>query len=225
MLVEKLMSEKFRNKFRVATTRLNGYDYSRKGAYFITICTKKHINYLGKITVETGLRPVSTIININQFQYLKESYSIPDSCQVENPSNQSNTSIVKLTDEGKVIFRCWFDLTNHYSNIILDEFVIMPNHIHGIIIIKNHSSKTPTHGLSEFVRAFKSFSSRRINEFRNSQETDIWQPRFYDNIIRSDNELERIRTYIRNNPINWLNDELYNNSYNRWRQVSDLSLQ
>jgi REP element-mobilizing transposase RayT len=63
--------------------------------------------------------------------------------------------------------------------------------------------------LSEFVRAFKSFSARRINEFRKSNLEGIWQPRFYDHIIRSDNELDRIRTYIRNNPNNWLNDENY----------------
>jgi REP element-mobilizing transposase RayT len=95
---------------------------------------------------------------------------------------------------------CWFDLPNHYSNIILDEFIVMPDHVHGIIIIRNVSDKKPNHGLSEFIRAFKSFSSRRINEYRRTKKPEIWQPRFHDHIIRSNRSLNMIRAYINNNP-------------------------
>jgi putative transposase len=202
------MTEKFRNRYRISSTRLNGYDYTRNGTYFITICTKKHICYFGNIVgVETGLRPVSTddkndLNNIN----------ISDNC--DNPNNLNITVSIKLSIEGKIVSDCWFDLPNHYVNIILDEFIIMPNHIHGIIRIQNNTYNQQTHGLPEFVRAFKSFSSRRINEFRKSNLTETWQSGFYDHIIRSDNELNRIRTYIKDNPVNWLNDEHYDDSNN-----------
>jgi len=124
---------KFRNRYRIESIRLRGYDYSRDGAYFVTICTKNRDCIFGDVViVETGLRPVSTI---------------------------------NLSDIGKIVMECWYDLPNHYSNIVLDEFIIMPNHIHGIIKIQNQGQEEKKHGLSEFIRAFKSFSSRRINEF------------------------------------------------------------
>ena len=72
-------------------------------------------------------------------------------------------------------------------------------------------AKTPNkkqHGLFEFVRALKTFSSRRINEFRNSPGKPVWQSRFHDRIVRDENELNRIREYIQNNPINWETDDL-----------------
>jgi putative transposase len=194
--LETLMSEKFRNKYRVSTTRLWGYDYTRDGVYFITICTKKHICYLGNIVVEAGLRPVST----NNRNGLNNS---------DNMNQPKSRNILKLSDEGKIVSDCWFDLPKHYLNIYLDEFIVMPNHIHGILFIRNHASKQYTHGLSEFVRALKSFSSRRINELRKSNLAGTWQSGYYDHIISSDNELDRIRAYIKNNPDNWFNDENY----------------
>jgi len=202
---------KYKGKFRIESTRLKCFDYSRNGAYFVTICTKNKIHLFGEIendnndhgdndhgdnihgdfvhgdnvhgdnvhgdNVETGLRPVSTTIS--------------------SPK-------MKLSDFGKIVADCWYDLPNHYSNIILDEFVVMPDHIHGIIIIRNGSDNKIKHGISEFIRAFKSFSSRRINEFNAvTVKSGIWQPRFYDRIIRSDNELNRVRLYIKNNPANF----------------------
>ena len=192
---------KYKGKFRIESTRLKCFDYSRNGAYFVTICTKNKIHLFGEIendnndhvdnvhvdnvhgdnvhgdNVETGLRPVSTTIS--------------------SPK-------MKLSDFGKIVADCWYDLPNHYSNIILDEFVVMPDHIHGIIIIRNGSDNKIKHGISEFIRAFKSFSSRRINEFNAvTVKSRIWQPRFYDRIIRSDNELNRVRLYIKNNPANF----------------------
>ena len=144
--------------------------------------------------METGLRPVSTDNN-DEFKVY----------------NYNDSLTVKLSSRGRIIQECWLDLPNHYENILLDEFVIMPNHFHGIIIIKNHTIEKQIHGLSEFVRAFKSFSSRKINKLQNSTISDTWQPRYYDHIIRSENELDNIRAYIKDNPRNWLNDEHYFN--------------
>jgi REP element-mobilizing transposase RayT len=97
------------------------------------------------------------------------------------------------------------DLPNHYKNIELSEFVIMPNHVHGIIhIIENKI--TPAKPLSEVIRGFKTFSSRRINE-TNPKEKFQWQKSYYDRIIRNEREYSLIQTYILNNPRNW-NDQL-----------------
>lgn len=131
-----LMASRFRQRYRIETTRLNGFDYSKPGSYFITICTKDRKPLFGEIIDEK----------------------------------------IRLSETGIIVSECWSDLPNHYRNIILDEFIVMPNHIHGIIFIRNGLDINPKHGLSEFIRAFKSFSSRRINE------------------------LNRIRLYIKNNP-------------------------
>ena len=183
---------KFRYKYRIESTRLTGYDYAQNGAYFITICAKNHDCIFGEITVvETGLRPVSTI--------KMEQNAISDLQDKKNPK-------MILSDAGKIVSDCWFDLPNHYNNMILDEFIVMPDHIHGIIRILNIPGQKERHGLSEFIRAFKSFSSRRVNEIHKNKYDGIWQSRFYDRVIWSETELNRIRLYIKNNVINWSDD-------------------
>ena len=112
---------------------------------------------------------------------------------------------MELNELGKIVNHTWVDLPNHYKNIELSEFVIMPNHIHGIIhIIENKI--TPAKPLSEVIRGFKTFSSRRINE-TNPKEKFQWQKSYYDRIIRNEREYSLIQTYILNNPRNW-NDQL-----------------
>ena len=123
------------------------------------------------------------------------------------------TAEMILSDIGKIVSKCWFDLEEHYPQIALDEFIIMPNHVHGIILIEeNGSLEIRNHGLSEFVRAFKSFSSRGIGELKLKDLSRIWQSGFYDHIIHSAKELEGIRNYIRDNPVNWINDHYYGSS-------------
>lgn len=162
--------------------RLPGYDYSKPGAYFVTICVKDHTHLFG---------------------------SIQNSAMREN-------------EFGKIVRKCWNDLPNHYPSVKLDAFVIMPNHIHGIIVIldddhddvvaglKPATTSAPTntntpkrHGLSEIIRALKTFSARRINEMRNSPGISVWQRNFYEHIIRNEHALNQIRKYIEANPANW----------------------
>jgi len=120
-----------------------------------------------------------------------------------------------LNNFGKIVLDCWLDLPNHYKNIILDAVVIMPNHIHGIIIIVETDSgrtkpyRNNNHGLSEFVRALKTFSCRYINTNRQTPGSQVWQSRFHEHIIRYETELNNIREYIVNNPLNWEQDENY----------------
>jgi REP element-mobilizing transposase RayT len=174
----------FKNKYRIESARLQEYDYSSPGAYFITICTKNRECFFGEIADAQMI--------LNNF--------------------------------GKIVLDCWHDLPNHYANIMLNALVIMPNHIHGIIIIVETGivqtglkpvsttgtvkpDKKNNHGLSEFVRALKSFSSRRINTNRQTPGYQVWQSRFHERIIRNEHELHKIREYIINNPLNWEQDE------------------
>jgi len=126
-----------------------------------------------------------------------------------------------LNDYGKIANDTWLDLPNHNSNVELDEYIIMPNHIHRIIVLnyninnKNNvgtgSEPVPTntsinkkhHGLSEIIRQFKTFSAKRINQKRKTIGKPLWQRSFYDNIIRNEKSLNHIREYIRNNPMKW----------------------
>ena len=116
----------------------------------------------------------------------------------------------------------------------------MPNHVHGIIVILDEpipvgdgsvgdglrpsptgGSTTKKHPLSEIVRAFKSFSARRINEITNTPGTPVWQRGYYDHIIRDDRSLTRIREYISHNPQRWASDKQNadhkgNDEFERW---------
>ncbi|MGZ3524430.1 MAG: transposase [Thermodesulfobacteriota bacterium] len=110
---------------------------------------------------------------------------------------------------GEIVSKCWYDLPKHYLNCSLDSFIIMPNHVHGVVAIDNENvvgnglKPFPTHGLSEIIRGFKSFSSRKINEEIRNDDEFQWQKSFYDHVIRTDQSLESIREYIQNNPLKW----------------------
>ncbi|HHT9108722.1 MAG TPA: transposase [Candidatus Wunengus sp. YC64] len=177
---------KFQGKYRIESTRLKDYDYSRNGAYFVTVCTKNSMHLFGSI-VDQKLIP---------------------------------------NRQAEVITECWLGLPAHYTNCVLDKFIIMPNHVHGIIIIDNEIAETglklnntivetglkpvstagwgtKPYSLSEIIRGFKTFSARRINEYQNTRGKAFWQSRFYDHIIRNREELNRIRQYIIENPLKW----------------------
>jgi len=127
-------------------------------------------------------------------------------------------SSVKLNQFGRIVEECWQDLQNHYCNCELDDYVIMPDHFHGILIIDNCREgsmtlpNTKRHGLSEIIRAFKSFSAKKINESLNQEKEFHWQKSFYDRIIRNEKELFQIRLYIEQNPLKWeIENELHDN--------------
>lgn len=160
--------------------RLPKYDYSREGSYFVTICAQDRLFVFGDIAEKQ----------------------------------------MKLNKWGLIVEQCWHNLVKHYTGIELDAFVIMPNHVHGIIKITGNitvgdgfkpsptgtGENTKTHGLTEIVRAFKTFSARKINEQRNTQGQKVWQRNYYEHIIRNEISLDKIREYIINNPRNWHTD-------------------
>jgi putative transposase len=123
---------------------------------------------------------------------------------------------VILSNMGTIVQQCWSKLPQTYRHIQLDEFIIMPDHVHGILILEpeyldppaDHvPGKTPLPwgfnycpvSLSEVVRAFKTESAKAINRMRCAIGA-FWQRGFYDRIIREEEELGPIRSYIRNNP-------------------------
>ncbi|MEK7598102.1 MAG: hypothetical protein AAB441_05685 [Patescibacteria group bacterium] len=187
------MSEKFRDKYRIPTSRLPNWDYSDNGYYFITICTKDKEEFFGNI--------------INNKMCLSEI--------------------------GEIANKCWLEIINHFPFVALDEFITMPNHIHGILIIKNVIPHVETQNfaslqqakqiktqnkfgpqsknLASIVRGFKIGVKKyatinKINFF--------WQSRFYDHIIRNEKEFYRVKQYVRDNPKNWETDR--NNSKDIW---------
>ena len=121
-----------------------------------------------------------------------------------------------LNDIGKIIHNSWLWLSDQYDYVNLDEFVVMPNHVHGIIfltdmIMKGASRGAPTSRkpLGQLIGAFKTVSTKQINQLRNMPGRRLWQRNFYEHVIRDESDLARIREYIINNPANWEKDEYY----------------
>ena len=123
---------------------------------------------------------------------------------------------MRLNSFGRTVMECWDDLVRHYPSVQLDEFVVMPNHVHGIILLKEDleisvgpgsaSVRSERHGLPEIVRAFKSFAARRINELSATPGARVWQRNYYEHIVRNERELRLIRRYVANNPLGWDKD-------------------
>ncbi len=136
-----------------------------------------------------------------------------------------------LNEHGRVAAACWLDLARHFPHITLDEWVVMPNHIHGIIVIvtgRGEASAEPS-GLSNvsvadaspqqpngtdsgsigaIIQNFKSVASRKINKQRGTPGTQVWQRNYWEHIIRNEQAYQRIADYIVNNPAQWDADSL-----------------
>lgn len=195
------MSDKFQNKYRITSTRLQNWDYSWNAAYFITICTQNREHYFGEI---------------------------------------ENNKMV-LSKQGILADVLWYEIQHHAKNIDLDEFVVMPNHIHGILILNGnggndgkdqkdddsvetrhalslqqpHSSATVgqkrfqnqgKNSVSSIIGSYKSAVTKHANRLRLKF---VWQTRFHEHIIRNAVEYHRIKNYIANNPTKWKEDKFY----------------
>jgi REP element-mobilizing transposase RayT len=158
--------------FQRQSYRLNGYDYTAPGAYFITICSYKKEQIFGRVYDEKMI----------------------------------------MNEAGECISTKWQTLLERFPMVGLDEFVVMPNHVHGIIWIKSGDNpdicrgainRAPT--LGEIVRTFKAVTTYEIR--KKKLEYGVWQRSYHDHIIRNQQELFAIRNYIRNNPMKWEKDE------------------
>lgn len=168
-------NQKFRNKYRISSARLKGYDYSQDGAYFVTICTKNRECHFG---------------------YIKNGQ-------------------MQLSEIGKIACECWLQIPDHFPFVVLGEWVVMPNHVHGVVIIDKKydiPSSQPyqnkfapqSKNLASIIRGFKIGVTKNAHVI---YPNFSWQPRFHDHIIRDKNELSHISEYIINNPKNWEQDE------------------
>jgi REP element-mobilizing transposase RayT len=116
----------------------------------------------------------------------------------------------------RIVERCWLALPHHFKNVTLDSWVLMPDHLHGIIIIRNSGSTTiaehvlpisshRTNGtrqgsLNAIVQNFKSISTRKANQLQRTAGAHLWQRNYYERIIRTERELHCARQYILTNP-------------------------
>ena len=127
---------------------------------------------------------------------------------------------MRLNGIGQIVTDSWRGIPEHFRDTTLDEFVVMPNHIHGIVIFARNADLrslpqdcTPPQNtdrskmyLSKVVHGFKSSVTRMVRKQWNNHRFG-WQKSFYDHVIRNNEDLHRVRTYIQNNPLNWELDE------------------
>ena len=115
----------------------------------------------------------------------------------------------------EVVEETWLWLADQYESVHLDQFVVMPNHLHGIIVIEDKcrggSRAAPTQTpkrkpLGQLVGAFKTVSTKGINEIRGTLGVPVWQRNYYERVIRDDEELNRVRQYVVDNPAHWEED-------------------
>jgi putative transposase len=197
--------------------RLKGYDYSKEGLYFITICCENRICRFGKIIVGAGLAPALKMV---------------------------------LNEYGQIAYNEWLKLPERFANFELDVFQIMPNHIHGIIVLNDIDGSTvgatlavaqnidqndahnnavaqnddfnitdkragasPAPTVGDIVGAYKSLVANECLEIFKSENKIMgkwWQRNYHEHIIRDEQSYQRISEYIINNPAKWTDDKFYN---------------
>lgn len=180
--------------------RLRGYDYSRPGCYFVTFNTRvRGENILCKVVKDAREGEASSVGPAPLCR------PIPQSTE-----NSHQEVFCVLTQAGRVLKRLLEQIPSVYDDVDLDRYVIMPDHVHLLIWIKDsslgsgelpegdglHRGAGPT-PIPKIIHAVKVLSTKELGE-------SIWQEHYYDHIIRSQRDLENTRQYIRNTPLKWL---------------------
>lgn len=194
--------KKYKNKYRIESARLKGWDYRNPGSYFITICTHHRQHFFG----------------------------------------ECKNGKMKLSTVGAITQGFWFEIPKHFGHVQLGEFVVMPNHVHGILIFGEMERRvdggdgnpvetwqchvstdtndkrnapdfykkiTPKPGsVSTIIGSFKSICTKHIRKTFPNMEFK-WQERFHDHIIRNEKSFQHINNYIVNNPKNWKDDRFF----------------
>ncbi len=171
--------------------RMGGYDYSQAGCYFVTIYAQDRQCLFGEIIDDKMV----------------------------------------LNGAGKMVKKAWNELPKFYRDVLTDQFQIMPNHVHGVIVITGNEPHqaavgtgpcacpkkgqprgvVPTLSLSDIVHRFKSWTTHQYFAGMGKKEWEslggkLWQRSFHDHIVRDDDDLNRVREYIQNNPLRWALD-------------------
>ena len=174
----------FQNRYRVPTTRVKWHDY-RCGIYFVTICTSKGKCFFGNIVASSSIR---------------------------------EDAKMELSELGKYVEWKITDLPNHHENVEVPLWVVMPNHLHLIVVIndaekdnvrdeRNYSIISPQkQSLASIMRGLKSATTKYAHE---NEIEFAWQSRYYEHIVRNQDELNRIAEYIETNVAKWELDKMY----------------
>lgn len=192
--------------------RLGDFDYSRDGAYFVTVCTK---NKMCIFWEKNDKYKPFTAANDNDENEPQNNGSMPK--QNKNADSQSVGAAfrrpqisrkIRLSEYGRIVKNELLKIPSIYPDLIfIPKFVIMPNHIHLIIVISHdycgydgRRNAAPT--ISRIMNQFKGSVSRQSG-------FSVWQKSFHDRILRNEHEYHGAWQYIENNPSNWENDELF----------------
>ncbi len=159
--------------------------YKKNNRYFVTICTHKRLEYFWNIETITDGHEESCFFDGEQ-------------CSCSEPY-----SPLQLNKFGLIVENVWNDLPNMFTNIILDKYVVMPNHFHWIIWFNGQPKSSFTNKDTDLWKIIKRFKLETIREIKNSTKLDISlrQKSYYDHIIRNEKDLQRIQEYIINNPL------------------------
>jgi REP element-mobilizing transposase RayT len=164
--------------------RLQEYDYGQNGMYFVTICVKDRAELLG--TIEPA-RPPSGV-----------GATVPG----RPPSSARAAPYCELSELGGYVDDAIMYYNARNGGIFFDKYVIMPNHIHTIIVIRSRAGDRGRSPLQCIVRNLKSYVTKKIG-------FSPWQRSFHDHIIRDEQDYNRISEYIKSNPANWEQDQFY----------------
>ena len=125
---------------------------------------------------------------------------------------------MRLNDVGKIAEKVWQGIPDHFDNVDIDAYIVMPNHVHGIITITHthvgarHASplqrphQSSKRSLGTIVGSYKSAVTKQINQRRGTPGSPVWQRNYYEHIIRNESALHDIRHYIIHNPAKWAED-------------------
>jgi REP element-mobilizing transposase RayT len=140
---------------------------------------------------------------LKEYDYSQFGYYFVTICMKDRKEffSKIENSIVVLSKFGKIIDEVLMNIPSYY-NVEIDCYIIMPDHIHLIIILDKDESKK-NYSLSDVMGKFKSFSCKKIRKVLEDDEKFEWQKSFYDRIIRNEKELYQIRKYIKENPLRW----------------------
>jgi putative transposase len=157
-------------------------------------------------------RPYRRSLRLRGYDYTREAIYFVTivAAQREEVFGTVIDGTMHLSDAGERVTDVWAKLPRHYSHASLDAFVVMPNHVQGIVILGQDvlpdAKRAP---LSEVIRGFKTYSARQVNEIRGVTGAPVWQRNYYERIIRNERELLSVTRYIVENPLHW-DDDLEN---------------
>ena len=179
--------------------RLKGYDYGSVGAYFITICTKNGDPLFWNENTEAMIR--ACLLSYQPVGAMATRDSTRDGSYVMKQSEMDRIRPF-LSAEGKIVDRAIQDISLRYQNVTVDHCVIMPNHVHLLLQLTKVQNDSSVKSVSGIVGQTKRRISKEIGK-------TVWQKSFHDHIVRDEADLQRIWTYIENNPANWESDCFY----------------